>query len=74
LEKIGELSKRRTLDDLTVGPVLTWDNRRIQHHVDNVLKVPGAKLLFGGSPLTQPHKIPTAYGSYQPTAVQVPLD
>ena len=73
IEKIINLAKRRKLDDLTVGPVLTWNNKRIQNHVDNVLKVPGAKLLFGGKPLSVPHNIPEVYGSFEPTAIQVSL-
>eukprot|EP00920_Eleutheroschizon_duboscqi_P001963 GHVT01005092.1.p3 GENE.GHVT01005092.1~~GHVT01005092.1.p3 ORF type:complete len:130 (+),score=9.98 GHVT01005092.1:1406-1795(+) len=38
-----------------------------------VCKLPGAKLLFGGKPITG-NKIPEKYGSYEPTAVFVPLE
>lgn len=38
-------------------------------------KIPGAKVLFGGELLDpSTHKIPAVYGSFQPTAVYVPLD
>lgn len=73
IDKITTLAKRRKLDDLTIGPILSWDNKRIQHHVDSIMKIHGAKLLFGGKPLSVPHKIPEIYGSYEPTAIQVDL-
>lgn len=34
---------------------------------------PGARLLFGGRPLTG-HSIPDVYGAVEPTAVYVPLE
>jgi 1-pyrroline-5-carboxylate dehydrogenase len=73
-DAITKLAKRRKLDDLTIGPVLTWNNKRIQDHVDKVLKIPGAKLLFGGKPLSVKHNIPEVYGSYEPTAIQVSIE
>ena len=72
LPKLASLAARRNLKDLTNGPVLTWTNDRIKGHIDAVKAVPGAALLFGGSPLTG-HNIPDCYGAYEPTAVQVPL-
>lgn len=72
LPKLAELAGRRQLDDLTVGPVLTWDNARIRAHVDAVAAIPGAECLFGGEPLDD-HQIPEVYGAWQPTAVSVPL-
>lgn len=45
---IKKLAGRRKLEDLTVGPVITWDNARIKNHIDSVLAIPGAKLSFGG--------------------------
>lgn len=56
-----------------MGPVLSWTNERIKAHIDSVLELDGAKILFGGEPLPQPHKIPAIYGSFKPTAVFVPL-
>lgn len=73
LDKIKHLAAKRSLDDLTIGPILSWNNKNIQAHVDAVLKVPGAKLLFGGKPLEN-HSIPECYGAYEPTAVYVPLE
>jgi 1-pyrroline-5-carboxylate dehydrogenase len=72
LPKLGELAARRSLADLTIGPVLTWSNARIREHIDSVLAVPGTELLFGGRPLTG-HAIPGLYGAYEPTAISVPL-
>lgn len=48
IENIKELAARRKLDDLTIGPVLTWDNARIKAHIDQILALKGAKLSFGG--------------------------
>mgnify|MGYP001822516930 FL=1 len=72
IPKLRELAARRNLDDLTNGPVLSWDNKQIQEHIDACLSVPGAKLLFGGAPLTG-HSIPECYGAYEPTAISAPL-
>ncbi len=72
LPRLGPLAARRNLDDLTVGPVLSWTNAEIQQHIDAVLAVDGAELLFGGKPLTG-HSIPERYGAWQPTAIRVPL-
>jgi len=72
LPRLAELAARRGLDDLTVGPVLSWTNERIQAHIDGMLAIPGSELLFGGMPL-QGHSIPSCYGAWQPTAVSVPL-
>ena len=75
LEKMEARSKMRSLKDYTHSPVLTWTNDAIAVHQNNLIdQVPGAKLLFGGSPLEEEHSIPACYGSYQPTAVQVPIE
>ncbi len=58
---------------MSIGPILSWDNVRIKQHIDAVLELDGAKILFGGQPLQEPHSIPSCYGSYQPTAIYVPI-
>lgn len=73
LETIEKQASKRSLSNLTIGPILSWNNARIKAHIDAVLELDGAKLLFGGEPLPQPHKIPEQYGSYKPTAIFVPL-
>jgi 1-pyrroline-5-carboxylate dehydrogenase len=72
LPKLAQLAKRRGLDKLTLGPVLSWTNDQIKAHIDAVLAVPDAELLFGGAPLDG-HDIPECYGAYEATAVRVPL-
>lgn len=72
LPRLAALAEKRRLADLTIGPVLTWTTERMLAHVEAVCAIPGAKLLFGGQPLTG-HSIPERYGALQPTAVQVPL-
>lgn len=73
LPRLEKLAARRSLDDLSLGPVLTWTNEQMKAHIDAVLAVPGAKLLFGGKPLTG-HSIPDCYGAMEATAIQVPID
>lgn len=73
LPAIEKLAARRGLNNLTLGPVLTWSNDRIQQHIDALLELPGSRLLFGGRPL-QGHSIPDCYGAYEASAVQVSLD
>lgn len=72
LPRLANLAARRSLDDLTLGPVLTWSNERIRSHLAAVSAIPGAKLLFGGEELSG-HSIPNCYGAIEATAVQVPL-
>ncbi|MFQ5609611.1 MAG: aldehyde dehydrogenase family protein [Woeseiaceae bacterium] len=72
LPRLAELASRRNLENLSVGPVLTWNNRRIQAHVDAVLAIEGTELLFGGEPL-RGHSIPDCYGAWAPTAIRVPV-
>jgi 1-pyrroline-5-carboxylate dehydrogenase len=69
IDKLASLAARRRLIDLTIGPNLTITNEMYQSHVDRLLLIPGAKLLFGG--LLDNHSIPPVYGSFKPTAVQV---
>lgn len=73
VEKLASLAERRTLSDLTITPILTWTTERIQRHVDALLAIPGAKLLFGGCSISD-HTIPSIYGAFKPTAVFIPFD
>mmetsp|Transcript_24444 Transcript_24444/g.61429 ORF Transcript_24444/g.61429 Transcript_24444/m.61429 type:complete len:559 (-) Transcript_24444:41-1717(-) len=72
VEKMKARAEARNLADLTIGPVLSWTTQKLLAHVDALLKIPGAKLLYGGKPLTD-HSIPEIYGAIEPTAVFVPL-
>jgi 1-pyrroline-5-carboxylate dehydrogenase len=72
LERTAELSAKRNVRDLTIGPVLTWTNEMIEEHIDKLLRIKGAKIQFGGKRLKR-HSIPSCYGSFEPTAVFVPL-
>ncbi|KAK4394426.1 putative aldehyde dehydrogenase [Sesamum angolense] len=73
LNKLTSLAARRKLDDLTVGPVLTFTTDAMLDHMNKLLQIKGSKLLFGGEPL-QNHSIPAIYGAIKPTAVFVPLE
>eukprot|EP00928_Gymnodinium_smaydae_P013222 TRINITY_DN1483_c0_g1_i1.p1 TRINITY_DN1483_c0_g1~~TRINITY_DN1483_c0_g1_i1.p1 ORF type:complete len:560 (-),score=80.02 TRINITY_DN1483_c0_g1_i1:161-1840(-) len=73
VEKLGEMASKRNLKDLTATPVLSWTNERIQKHLDTCLQIPGARLAFGGKPLTG-HSIPACYGAFEPTAVRIPIE
>lgn len=41
--------------------------------MENLLQIPGSKLLFGGKELKN-HSIPSVYGALEPTAVYVPIE
>lgn len=72
LAKLEQQVKRRSLSDLTIGPILTWDNKRIEEHISKILELDGTKVLWGGKRLTG-HHIPEKYGSFEPTAIYVPI-
>ena len=63
LEKMEQQASRRSLKDLTIGPVLTWNNSQIKAHLDAILELDGAEVLFGGAPL-KGHTIPECYGAW----------
>ncbi len=73
LPRLKNLAERRELENLSLGPVLSWTNQEIKSHIDAVLAIPGASLLFGGQAL-EGHDIPDCYGAWQATAAQVPLE
>ena len=70
--KIKAKAEARSLDDLTLTPVLTWSTEKFLGHVDDCLAIPGAELVFGGTVL-EGHSIPSQYGAVTATAVKVPL-
>jgi len=72
LPKLKALAGRRSLDNLSVGPVLSWSNEQIRKHIDSVLEIPGTELLFGGAELVD-HSIPEPFGAVEPTAIRAPL-
>mmetsp|Transcript_10061 Transcript_10061/g.18301 ORF Transcript_10061/g.18301 Transcript_10061/m.18301 type:complete len:556 (-) Transcript_10061:239-1906(-) len=73
VEKIKKLAERRSLEDMTLGPIFTWTNEKIQEHIKQVLSIPGSSLVFGGKEL-EGHSIPDCYGAFEPTAIYVPLE
>jgi len=73
VEKLAEAASKRSLEDLTIVPVLTWSTKRIMDHMQACLAIPGAKLAFGGEPL-KGHSIPECFGAVQPTAVRIPIE
>ena len=70
--EIESLAARRKMEDLTLGPILSWTDKQIDSHIAAVTAIDGAELLFGGKPLSG-HSIPDCYGAFEPTAVRVPL-
>ncbi|MEC7865851.1 MAG: aldehyde dehydrogenase family protein [Pseudomonadota bacterium] len=72
IPRLKQLALKRELEDLNIGPVLTWSNQQLLAHIDSLLKISGAECLFGGKELTN-HSIPQIYGSIQPTAIKIPI-
>jgi 1-pyrroline-5-carboxylate dehydrogenase len=73
IDRLATRAALRKLDDLTNGAILTETNDRILKHIEKLLELPGARVLYGGKPLEN-HQIPEKYGAMQPTAVFVPLE
>jgi len=73
VEKLAAQAAKRSLDGLTIGPVLTWTTEKILAHIERCMALPGAKLAFGGKAL-EGHTIPACYGAVEPTAVYLPID
>ncbi|CAK9159957.1 unnamed protein product, partial [Ilex paraguariensis] len=73
ISQLKNLAARRKLEDLTIGPVLTFTTEAMLEHMNKLLQIPGSKLLFGGEALEN-HSIPQIYGAIKPTAVFVPLE
>ena len=38
---MAEIASKRSMENLTVGPVLTWSTEAMLGHVDKLLKIPG---------------------------------
>jgi len=51
-------SAKRNFQDLSIGPVMTWNNERIESHLNRVLSIPKSQLVFGGKPLLDKHSVP----------------
>ena len=73
IPRLKKLALKRKLEDLSLGPVLTWSNQQLLEHINGLLKIPGTECLFGGEELAN-HSIPTVYGSIQATAIKIPVD
>eukprot|EP00924_Labyrinthula_sp_SR-Ha-C_P001095 augustus_masked-scaffold_7-processed-gene-13.10-mRNA-1 protein AED:0.06 eAED:0.06 QI:0/-1/0/1/-1/1/1/0/555 len=72
--EIELLAGNRSLSTELISPVLSLNNDQIGKHIQSLLKLEGAKLLFGGElSESENHNIPEIYASYRPTAVYVPL-
>jgi 1-pyrroline-5-carboxylate dehydrogenase len=71
-ENMRKQRDRRSLNDLTISPTLSITNETFKAHMDAVMQLEGAELMWGGKPLTG-HSIPSVHGCYEPTAVKVPI-
>eukprot|EP00831_Metopus_contortus_P002779 TRINITY_DN1102_c0_g1_i5.p1 TRINITY_DN1102_c0_g1~~TRINITY_DN1102_c0_g1_i5.p1 ORF type:complete len:570 (+),score=81.22 TRINITY_DN1102_c0_g1_i5:2-1711(+) len=71
-EKLKAQAAKRNLADLSVGPVLSVKQAEFEAHRDGCMKCEGARILFGGKPLTG-HTIPSCYGAWEPSAYLIPL-
>lgn len=74
ISKFKDLSAKRTIEDLTVGPVLSWNNAQLKQALNDAMSLEGSQLLFGGEELQEKNTIPDVYGSFQPTCVKIKLD
>jgi 1-pyrroline-5-carboxylate dehydrogenase len=65
-------AEKRSIEDLTAGPVLTHSTKEILDHTKVLASIQGAEVLWGGKEF-EDHNIPERYGAVHPTAVMVPL-
>jgi len=72
LDKLKQNATQRSLEDLSISPVLTHTTEDILKFTERIASIAGAEVLFGGKELEN-HKIPLKYGAVEPTAVLVPL-
>eukprot|EP01048_Picozoa_sp_COSAG05_P029954 COSAG05_NODE_10137_length_581_cov_1.066390_1_plen_193_part_11 len=72
IDRMAALASRRTLDNLSIGPVLTHSTPSIMNHMNTILEIPGTYVAFGGKAL-EGHSVPPQYGMVEPTAVYVPI-
>jgi len=42
MRSLHDVCCRRKLEDLTIGPVLTWTTKAIMEHQERLLQIPGA--------------------------------
>lgn len=73
ISRMKDLAARRKLEDLTIGPVLSFTTEAMLEHMNKLLQIPGSELLFGGKVLEN-HSIPPIYGALKPTAIYIPLE
>ena len=48
-EKLAKRAGQRKLEDLSVGPVLTWTTEAMLGHVDKLLQIPGKALTINAA-------------------------
>ena len=53
LDLLKERAEKRVLDDGSITPSMTVSNESLQNHVQKLLKLDGARVLFGGVPVSQ---------------------
>jgi 1-pyrroline-5-carboxylate dehydrogenase len=73
LKEIKQRAESRSLKNLTMCPILTWNNQKLTEHLNKIMSLPGASLITGGEPINESHSIPDVYGSFLPTLVYLPL-
>jgi len=73
VDQLAAHAGQRKLDDGTLCPILSVNNTTFENHMKALCAIPGAELCFGGNKLTG-HSIPDRYGSFDATAVFVPIE
>lgn len=75
LLKVKELAAKRTFANGLIVPLLSVTNEQAEGRVHELLqKVKGSKLLFGGKPVSEVNKVPSKYGLFEPTLIQLPIE
>ena len=73
VNKLKALADKRSLEQLTIVPLLSINNTTITNHIDTLLHMEGGLKLFGEPISSLDSKIPEQFGCYRPTLIYLPL-
>jgi 1-pyrroline-5-carboxylate dehydrogenase len=74
IEQFVNKAKERRFESLTIVPVFTWTNQKLNDQLNKLKSITGAKILAGGKPVSEKNNVPSTYGLFEPTIIQIPFN
>lgn len=68
-QRLKTFAAKRSLENLTNGPLLSHSTQEVLEHIDKLISI-GGLLLWGGKEIKN-HSIPDCYGAVEPTAIKI---